>query len=138
MDRPQFTGVDPPPPIGSASARLFQRQKDSVPQVVGFAEGVGECDIRHSGFRATGHGFELGDDVFETEGFTGSLGAGGLEHHMDDVDVEMVERRLVCIENGSALCCNPWEKWGRGKISTVKIQLHLILLHRRVLVHGGL
>ncbi|KAL8639835.1 MAG: hypothetical protein Q9228_003169, partial [Teloschistes exilis] len=75
--------------IGSASARLFQRQENFVPQIVGFAERVCERDVCHPARGGGGHGFELGDDVFETEGFSGGLGACGFEHYVDNVDVEV-------------------------------------------------
>ena len=70
--------------------------KDLRPQLTGFSEVVSQTDVRHAGIWTAGHGLELGNYVFQSEGFTGGLGTAGLEHGVHNVDVEMVVGRLVC------------------------------------------
>lgn len=80
----------------SRSLGPHQGQKDLCPQLTGFTKVVGQADVRHAGIWTAGHGLELGDHVFESESFAGSLGTAGFEHGVDDVDVEMVVGWLVC------------------------------------------
>lgn len=56
---------------------------------------VCEAHVCHAGVVAAGHGFELGDDVLQAEGFAGSLRGTGFEGDVDDVDVEVVVCGLI-------------------------------------------
>lgn len=76
---------------------LFERQKDLVPDVARISEIVGQTYVRHTRLKTTGHGFELRDEVFETEGFTHRLGAGGFTHDVHHVDMKVVVSRLICL-----------------------------------------
>lgn len=59
------------------------------------AEDVGQAHVCHAGVGPAGEGFELEDEVLETESFAGGLGGGGFEHHVHDMDVEVVKCGLI-------------------------------------------
>lgn len=91
------------PDLGSPSSALshsllpslFERGEDRSPQFVSFAYVVSQADVCHAGFWTSGESLELRDEVFETEGLAGGLGVSGFEHHMDDVDMEVIVGWLV-------------------------------------------
>lgn len=74
----------------------FQGQKDLRPQLTGFSEVISQANVRHASIWTAGHGFELGNNVFQSKGFAGGLGTAGLEHGVHNVDVEMVVGGLIC------------------------------------------
>ncbi len=115
-------------PLGSP----LQRLKDLRPQLAGLAYIVGQAHIRHAGLGPAGHAFELGDDIFEPEGFAGGLRAAGFELDVDDVDMEMVVSRLICSVPTSAYPSKKvaeLKKREEGLRRTVNVKLQHIPLH---------
>lgn len=80
----------------SALLAPFERLEDVGPQLIRFAEVVGQTYVCHTGLWATAHGFELRDDVFEAECFAYGLCNTRFELDVNNVDVEMIVSGLIC------------------------------------------
>lgn len=70
--------------------------EDLGPELVRFAEVVGEAHVCHTSFGRASHGLELRDDIFQTKGFAYGLRAACFELGVNHVNVEMVICWLVC------------------------------------------
>ena len=74
---------------------LLQRPKNTRPQLISLAYKIGQANICHTGIVVTGHGFQLRDDILQTECLSGCLCTAGFQHYVDNVDVEVVVGWLV-------------------------------------------
>lgn len=85
----------PAPGDLSSLLALLQGQENLSPQLAGVTNGVGQIDLVEAGIWTASHTFELGDEIWQREGFAYRLRGIGLSGDRDDVDVKMVVRRLV-------------------------------------------
>ena len=81
--------------IANRLLSLLQRSKNTRPQFISLAYKIGQANICHARVIVTGHGFQLRDDVLQTECLSSSLCTAGFQHYVDNVDVEVVVGWLV-------------------------------------------
>ena len=74
---------------------LLQRPKNTRPQFISLAYKIGQANIRHTRIVVTRHGFQLRNNVLQTECLPGSLCTAGFQHYVDNVDVEVVVGWLI-------------------------------------------